>query len=176
MMLELGEHSLTFDTCSTLGCPTLSVMCFASAAGLCLFTLHASQFSTCLLDNYVSLFEVLSKWCSHPNTELKKAAHSALESFLKQVLFKNILCKKLNSHIVCEHLKMSTGSSLVLREGWPPAAGWQPVWGRAWKAADQSGPQSQGWTEEGAAVERQEGGWGSGSGSVVLRQDASLRC
>uniref|UniRef100_A0A8D1F779 DNA-dependent protein kinase catalytic subunit n=1 Tax=Sus scrofa TaxID=9823 RepID=A0A8D1F779_PIG len=54
-------------------------------AGLCLFTLHASQFSTCLLDNYVSLFEVLSKWCSHPNTELKKAAHSALESFLKQV-------------------------------------------------------------------------------------------
>ncbi|XP_044101564.1 DNA-dependent protein kinase catalytic subunit isoform X4 [Neovison vison] len=54
-------------------------------AGLCLFTLHASQFSTCLLDNYVSLFEVLSKWCSHTNVELKKAAHSALESFLKQI-------------------------------------------------------------------------------------------
>uniref|UniRef100_A0A8C7C0H6 DNA-dependent protein kinase catalytic subunit n=1 Tax=Neovison vison TaxID=452646 RepID=A0A8C7C0H6_NEOVI len=53
--------------------------------GLCLFTLHASQFSTCLLDNYVSLFEVLSKWCSHTNVELKKAAHSALESFLKQI-------------------------------------------------------------------------------------------
>ncbi|XP_045042012.2 DNA-dependent protein kinase catalytic subunit isoform X2 [Desmodus rotundus] len=56
-------------------------------AGLCLFTLHASQFSTCLLDNYVSLFEVLSKWCSHTNIELKKAAHSALESFLKQISF-----------------------------------------------------------------------------------------
>ncbi|XP_077733126.1 DNA-dependent protein kinase catalytic subunit isoform X4 [Canis aureus] len=56
-------------------------------AGLCLFTLHASQFSTCLLDNYVSLFEVLSKWCSHTNVEMKKAAHSALESFLKQVSF-----------------------------------------------------------------------------------------
>ncbi|XP_054451411.1 DNA-dependent protein kinase catalytic subunit [Pteronotus mesoamericanus] len=56
-------------------------------AGLCLFTLHASQFSTCLLDNYISLFEVLSKWCSHTNIELKKAAHSALESFLKQVSF-----------------------------------------------------------------------------------------
>ncbi|XP_042541900.1 DNA-dependent protein kinase catalytic subunit [Dipodomys spectabilis] len=54
-------------------------------AGLRLFTLHASQFSTCLLDNYVTLFEVLSKWCSHLNVELKKAAHSALESFLKQV-------------------------------------------------------------------------------------------
>ncbi|XP_036089192.1 DNA-dependent protein kinase catalytic subunit [Rousettus aegyptiacus] len=54
-------------------------------AGLCLFTLHASQFSTCLLDNYVSLFEVLSKWCNHTNIELKKGAHSALESFLKQV-------------------------------------------------------------------------------------------
>ncbi|XP_053516892.1 DNA-dependent protein kinase catalytic subunit isoform X2 [Artibeus jamaicensis] len=56
-------------------------------AGLSLFTLHASQFSTCLLDNYVSIFEVLSKWCSHTNVELKKAAHSALESFLKQVSF-----------------------------------------------------------------------------------------
>nr|XP_055174250.1 DNA-dependent protein kinase catalytic subunit isoform X3 [Nyctereutes procyonoides] len=56
-------------------------------AGLCLFTLHASQFSTCLLDNYVSLFEVLSKWCSHTNVEMKKAAHSALESFLKQISF-----------------------------------------------------------------------------------------
>ncbi|XP_040828526.1 DNA-dependent protein kinase catalytic subunit [Ochotona curzoniae] len=54
-------------------------------AGLRLLTLHASQFSTCLLDNYSLLFEVLSKWCSHTNVELKKTAHSALESFLKQV-------------------------------------------------------------------------------------------
>uniref|UniRef100_A0A2K6EWI3 DNA-dependent protein kinase catalytic subunit n=1 Tax=Propithecus coquereli TaxID=379532 RepID=A0A2K6EWI3_PROCO len=57
------------------------------SAGLRLFALHASQFSICLLDNYVSLFEVLSKWCGHTNVELKKAAHSALESFLKQVSF-----------------------------------------------------------------------------------------
>uniref|UniRef100_F6W6L3 DNA-dependent protein kinase catalytic subunit n=1 Tax=Monodelphis domestica TaxID=13616 RepID=F6W6L3_MONDO len=53
--------------------------------GLRLFTLHASQFSTCLLDNYISLFEIMSKWCGHTNAELKKTAHSALESFLKQV-------------------------------------------------------------------------------------------
>ncbi|XP_057593505.1 DNA-dependent protein kinase catalytic subunit isoform X2 [Hippopotamus amphibius kiboko] len=56
-------------------------------AGLSLFILHASQFSTCLLDNYISLFEVMSKWCSHTHVELKKAAYSALESFLKQVSF-----------------------------------------------------------------------------------------
>ncbi|XP_075405763.1 DNA-dependent protein kinase catalytic subunit [Tenrec ecaudatus] len=55
------------------------------SAGLRLFALHASQFSTCLLDNYTSLFEVLSKWCGHTNVELKKAAHAALDSFLKQV-------------------------------------------------------------------------------------------
>nr|XP_025866827.1 DNA-dependent protein kinase catalytic subunit isoform X2 [Vulpes vulpes] len=65
-------------------------------AGLCLFTLHASQFSTCLLDNYVSLFEVLSKWCSHTNVEMKKAAHSALESFLKQISF--MLAKDAEMH------------------------------------------------------------------------------
>ncbi|XP_021065597.1 DNA-dependent protein kinase catalytic subunit [Mus pahari] len=56
-------------------------------AGLRLLTLHASQFTTCLLDNYITLFEVLTKWCSHTNVELKKAAHSALESFLKQISF-----------------------------------------------------------------------------------------
>ncbi|XP_004680100.1 PREDICTED: DNA-dependent protein kinase catalytic subunit [Condylura cristata] len=56
-------------------------------AGLRLLTLHASQFSTCLLDHYVSLFEVMSKWCSHTNMELKRTALSALESFLKQVSF-----------------------------------------------------------------------------------------
>ncbi|XP_013210333.1 DNA-dependent protein kinase catalytic subunit [Microtus ochrogaster] len=56
-------------------------------AGLRLLTLHASQFTICLLDNYITLFEVLSKWCSHTNVELKKAAHSALESFLKQISF-----------------------------------------------------------------------------------------
>uniref|UniRef100_A0A6I8P9D2 DNA-dependent protein kinase catalytic subunit n=1 Tax=Ornithorhynchus anatinus TaxID=9258 RepID=A0A6I8P9D2_ORNAN len=54
-------------------------------AGLHLFTVHASQFGTNLLDNYVYLFEVMAKWCGHTNGELKKVAHSALDSFLKQI-------------------------------------------------------------------------------------------
>uniref|UniRef100_A0A8D0GIE8 DNA-dependent protein kinase catalytic subunit n=1 Tax=Sphenodon punctatus TaxID=8508 RepID=A0A8D0GIE8_SPHPU len=54
-------------------------------AGLHLLSVHAVQFSICLLDNYVSLFEVMSKWCSHTNVDLKKAGHSALDSFLKQI-------------------------------------------------------------------------------------------
>uniref|UniRef100_G3QTD2 DNA-dependent protein kinase catalytic subunit n=1 Tax=Gorilla gorilla gorilla TaxID=9595 RepID=G3QTD2_GORGO len=66
------------------------------SAGLRLFALHASQFSTCLLDNYVSLFEVLLKWCAHTNVELKKAALSALESFLKQV--SNMVAKNAEMH------------------------------------------------------------------------------
>uniref|UniRef100_A0A670Y1A7 DNA-dependent protein kinase catalytic subunit n=1 Tax=Pseudonaja textilis TaxID=8673 RepID=A0A670Y1A7_PSETE len=53
--------------------------------GLHLFSKHAEQFSTCLLDNYVSLFHTMAKWCGHQNAELKKAGHSALDSFLKQV-------------------------------------------------------------------------------------------
>ncbi|XP_063114601.1 DNA-dependent protein kinase catalytic subunit isoform X3 [Cavia porcellus] len=69
-------------------CPQIDLKRYAvPLAGLRLFTLHASQFSTCLLDNYVSLFEILSKWCSHTNIELKKGAYSALESFLKQVSY-----------------------------------------------------------------------------------------
>ncbi|KAM6458275.1 DNA-dependent protein kinase catalytic subunit isoform 2-T2 [Liasis olivaceus] len=54
-------------------------------AGLHLFSKHAVQFSTCLLDNYVLLFETMSNWCGHQNAELKKAGYSALDSFLKQV-------------------------------------------------------------------------------------------
>ncbi|XP_062835416.1 DNA-dependent protein kinase catalytic subunit [Anolis carolinensis] len=54
-------------------------------AGLQLFSKHSVQFSTCLLENYVSLFEVMSKWCGHQNVEVKKAAHSALDAFLKQI-------------------------------------------------------------------------------------------
>lgn len=101
---------LSFFCCAFCG-PHLNIMIFAIAAGLCLFTLHASQFSTCLLDNYVSLFEVLSKWCNHTNIELKRGAHSALESFLKQVLKFNLYlrilfpCKILNSNPVHTHLK-----------------------------------------------------------------------
>ncbi|XP_048363545.1 DNA-dependent protein kinase catalytic subunit isoform X2 [Sphaerodactylus townsendi] len=54
-------------------------------AGLHLFSVHAVQFSTCLLDNCVSLFEVMSKWCGHQNAELRKAGNSALDAFLKQI-------------------------------------------------------------------------------------------
>ncbi|XP_039189656.1 DNA-dependent protein kinase catalytic subunit isoform X1 [Crotalus tigris] len=54
-------------------------------AGLHLFSKHAVQFSTYLLDNYVSLFQTMSKWSGHQNAELKKAGHSALDSFLKQI-------------------------------------------------------------------------------------------
>ncbi|XP_013928118.1 PREDICTED: DNA-dependent protein kinase catalytic subunit [Thamnophis sirtalis] len=54
-------------------------------AGLHLFSKHAVQFSTCLLDNYASLFQTMSKWCGHQNAEVKKAGHSALDSFLKQI-------------------------------------------------------------------------------------------
>ncbi|XP_030325674.1 DNA-dependent protein kinase catalytic subunit isoform X4 [Strigops habroptila] len=54
-------------------------------AGLQLFTWHAAQFDALLLDNYVSLFEAMCKWCGHANQDLKKASHSALDSFLKQI-------------------------------------------------------------------------------------------
>uniref|UniRef100_A0A8C6A8F9 DNA-dependent protein kinase catalytic subunit n=1 Tax=Marmota marmota marmota TaxID=9994 RepID=A0A8C6A8F9_MARMA len=77
-----------FDFALKAICPQIDLKRYAvPLAGLRLFTLHASQFSTCLLENYISLFEVLSKWCSHMNVELKKAAYSALESFLKQISF-----------------------------------------------------------------------------------------
>uniref|UniRef100_A0A8C0EHT4 DNA-dependent protein kinase catalytic subunit n=1 Tax=Bubo bubo TaxID=30461 RepID=A0A8C0EHT4_BUBBB len=55
------------------------------SSGLQLFSWHAAQFGTLLLDNYVSVFEAICKWCGHTNQELKKASHSALESFLKQI-------------------------------------------------------------------------------------------
>uniref|UniRef100_A0A4W3HU56 DNA-dependent protein kinase catalytic subunit n=1 Tax=Callorhinchus milii TaxID=7868 RepID=A0A4W3HU56_CALMI len=54
-------------------------------AGLRLFTLHSSQFGTCLMDNYRTVFEKMKKSCGHTNSEMKKASYSALESFLKQV-------------------------------------------------------------------------------------------
>ncbi|XP_078072249.1 DNA-dependent protein kinase catalytic subunit isoform X3 [Mustelus asterias] len=54
-------------------------------AGLRLFTLHASQFSTYLMDSYQTLFEMMSKWCGHSNAEVKKAGYAALESFLKEI-------------------------------------------------------------------------------------------
>lgn len=96
--------------CCAFCVPSLNIMIFAIAAGLCLFTLHAAQFSTCLLENYISLFEVLSKWCNHTNIELKRGANSALESFLKQVLKFHLHLKiffpcKILSNLVLAHLK-----------------------------------------------------------------------
>lgn len=54
-------------------------------AGLKLFAKHSSQFGSCLMDHYVSIFDVMSKHCGHINAELKKSSYTALESFLKQV-------------------------------------------------------------------------------------------
>ncbi|XP_008302907.1 DNA-dependent protein kinase catalytic subunit-like, partial [Stegastes partitus] len=54
-------------------------------AGLRLFSKHASQFSSCLMDHYRALFEIMSKLCGHINAEMKKTSYYALEAFLKQV-------------------------------------------------------------------------------------------
>nr|XP_019943216.1 PREDICTED: DNA-dependent protein kinase catalytic subunit [Paralichthys olivaceus] len=56
-----------------------------TCAGLKLFARHSSQFSSCLMDHYRALFEVMSKLCGHINIEMKKNSYSALEAFLKQV-------------------------------------------------------------------------------------------
>ncbi|XP_070783882.1 DNA-dependent protein kinase catalytic subunit [Enoplosus armatus] len=56
-----------------------------TCAGLRLFARHASQFSSCLMDHYRALFEVMSKLCGHINAEMKKTSYYALEAFLKQV-------------------------------------------------------------------------------------------
>uniref|UniRef100_A0A8D3CWJ1 DNA-dependent protein kinase catalytic subunit n=1 Tax=Scophthalmus maximus TaxID=52904 RepID=A0A8D3CWJ1_SCOMX len=50
-----------------------------------LFARHASQFSSCLMDHYRALFEVMSKRCGHINAEMKKTSYYALEALLKQV-------------------------------------------------------------------------------------------
>ncbi|TSL34570.1 DNA-dependent protein kinase catalytic subunit [Bagarius yarrelli] len=54
-------------------------------AGLKLFTKHANQFGSCLMDHYRTVYEVMSKLCGHINAEMKKTSYAALESFLKQV-------------------------------------------------------------------------------------------
>ncbi|NXA73861.1 PRKDC kinase, partial [Thryothorus ludovicianus] len=54
-------------------------------AGLQLFSWHSAQFGALLLENYVSLYEVICKWCGHTHQELKKASYSALDSFIKQI-------------------------------------------------------------------------------------------
>ncbi|KAM8822809.1 DNA-dependent protein kinase catalytic subunit isoform 1-T1 [Spinachia spinachia] len=66
--------------------PQLSMTRYAvTFAGLRLLAKHASQFSSCLMDHYKSLFEDMSKLCGHINAEMKKTSFYALEAFLKQV-------------------------------------------------------------------------------------------
>ncbi|KAM8811045.1 DNA-dependent protein kinase catalytic subunit [Eudromia elegans] len=75
-----------FDFAMKAICPQVDQKRYAvQLAGLQLFSRHAAQFGTFLLDNYVSLFKTMCKWCGHTNQELKKAGHSALDSFLKQI-------------------------------------------------------------------------------------------
>ncbi|XP_068437827.1 DNA-dependent protein kinase catalytic subunit [Clinocottus analis] len=66
--------------------PQMSMSRYAvTFAGLRLLARHASQFSSCLMDHYRALFEVMSKLCGHINPEMKKTSYYALEAFLKQV-------------------------------------------------------------------------------------------
>uniref|UniRef100_A0A3B4TQG3 DNA-dependent protein kinase catalytic subunit n=1 Tax=Seriola dumerili TaxID=41447 RepID=A0A3B4TQG3_SERDU len=65
--------------------PQMEMSRYAVTFGLRLFARHASQFSSCLMDQYKTLFEVMSKLCGHINAEMKKTSYFALESFLKQV-------------------------------------------------------------------------------------------
>lgn len=58
-------------------------------AGLRLFAKHAVQFSSCLMDHYRTVFEVMSKLCGHINVDMKKTSYYALESFLKQVSYQH---------------------------------------------------------------------------------------
>uniref|UniRef100_A0A3P8W2M6 DNA-dependent protein kinase catalytic subunit n=1 Tax=Cynoglossus semilaevis TaxID=244447 RepID=A0A3P8W2M6_CYNSE len=65
--------------------PQMAMSRYAVTFGLRLLAKHASQFSSCLIDNYKVLFEVMSKLCGHINGEMKKTSYFALEAFLKQV-------------------------------------------------------------------------------------------
>lgn len=64
-------------------CPLFK--CVSSSAGLQLLAKHAVQFSSCFMDHYRTLFEVMSKLCGHINLDMKKTSSYALEAFLKQV-------------------------------------------------------------------------------------------
>ncbi|XP_068566169.1 DNA-dependent protein kinase catalytic subunit [Cebidichthys violaceus] len=66
--------------------PQMSMSRYAvTFAGLRLIARHASQFSSCLMDHYRALFDVMSRLCGHINAEMKKTSYYALEAFLKQV-------------------------------------------------------------------------------------------
>lgn len=65
-------------------------------AGLHLLARHAAQFSSCLMDHYRVLFDVMSKLCGHINGEMKKTSYYALEAFLKQVAI--LLAQNIDEH------------------------------------------------------------------------------
>lgn len=65
-------------------------------AGLHLLARHAAQFSSCLMDHYRVLFDVMSKLCGHINGEMKKTSYYALEAFLKQVAM--LLARNIDEH------------------------------------------------------------------------------
>ncbi|KAF4089760.1 hypothetical protein AMELA_G00069750 [Ameiurus melas] len=75
-----------FDYALKAICPQTEMKRYAVPfAALKLFTKHAGQFSSCLMDHYRTVFDVMSKLCGHINPEMKKTSYFALESFLKQV-------------------------------------------------------------------------------------------
>ncbi|XP_029105413.1 DNA-dependent protein kinase catalytic subunit-like [Scleropages formosus] len=54
-------------------------------AGLRLFARHSAQFSSCFMEHYKTVFDIMYKWCGETNPEMKTTSYYALESFLKQV-------------------------------------------------------------------------------------------
>ncbi|XP_066538129.1 DNA-dependent protein kinase catalytic subunit [Hoplias malabaricus] len=75
-----------FDYALKAICPQTEMKRYAvTFAGLKLFAKHAAQFSSCLMDHYRTVFDVMSKLCGHINSEMKKTSYFALEAFLKQV-------------------------------------------------------------------------------------------
>ncbi|XP_076840848.1 DNA-dependent protein kinase catalytic subunit [Brachyhypopomus gauderio] len=75
-----------FDYALKAICPQTEMKRYAVPfAGLKLFAKHASQFSSCLMDHYSTLFDIMSKLCGHINAEMRKTSYMALEAFLKQV-------------------------------------------------------------------------------------------
>lgn len=64
---------------------TIHLSLFSPSAGLQLLAKHAFQFSSCFMDHYRPLYEVMSTLCGHINPEMKRTSSYALEAFLKQV-------------------------------------------------------------------------------------------
>lgn len=90
--MEINRYAVTFGKGIVISPPQILknvlehiLTVFLKPAGLRLLARHASQFSSCLLDHYRTLFEVMSKLCGHINPEMKNTSHYALEAFLKQV-------------------------------------------------------------------------------------------